>query len=414
MRKAKRIGIAFACVLAACSGAQVVGPAGTGAKQFEPIPGPFSLCWCLAAPLVMQADVCAIVELQGPAVRLAVDGKESGDRKISVPLRQFDVKIVEGPGLKAGEVYHCFSQKTDPRPITGGSNRYLLLGWSNKGTDRLAVEPFTEYNARMKTPPLNVECEPRTLYALALLPTKQAHVVNGRSDGGRVYLNMADLLAKGALPVPLRQVTDQLLGVQPMQIDREASIEGQVPYDWVTANVRPVLARMPLITALERLRIGGLLASWDRPKRALAYLRDLPVLMKELGLTNEEEDRKGKSGRSDWTLDLMFIASLDLFTGVDPNEILKVVWEYPMLRAMALDCRLGRPSLENQQKILQFIDDPVLHTRARALDQFARWYAKWDMFANPHWSVAAQGEVIDNEDALRNYWRNKIGGPTPP
>ena len=378
-------------------------------REPEFIAGPFSLCWGMAPVVAMQANVCGIVELQGPAHLVSKDAKLSSGETYPVRLREFEVKIVEGSGLKRDAVFHCFTKDLKPVPVVTDAKRYLLIGWSSFASKRLAVEPFDDFNYRAKTVPLSIEGGPRTLYALALLPTRQSQPANGQSDAGRAYLNAADVLANGAAPATLRQVTDGLSIVVPRSIEFDA-IDGQAPYAWVCSVLGPVIEKVPQKTPLERLRIGGLLASWERPKEAMAYLRSLSGLFAELGFTSAAKVA------GDLQADLNFVCRIDLLTGVDPDAVVDVVLQCPLLSSMALDSRLGKPSLENQQKVLKYIDDPDIHVRAQALRQFAGWYADSDRMrdSRSRWSDSANAEVIANEEGLRSYWRNKIAGPTPP
>ncbi|MDR3688812.1 MAG: hypothetical protein P4L46_05485 [Fimbriimonas sp.] len=96
---------------------------------------------------------------------------------------------------------------------------------------------------------------------------------------------------------------------------------------------------------------------------------------------------------------------------MDPDAVLAIVLKSKSLRDLAVSPNLGKPSLDNQRKIMSYFDDARPETRAAALDQFVRWYAEWDKRAFARWSDTAGGETIQGEGALKAYWIQKIGLP---
>jgi hypothetical protein len=265
--------------LASTGRAQVLRPASAGGAATT-LAAPFAFASYLEPIAATQSKLCCLVEVLGDGkfVVRTVHGQTGKDQ--DVRLFEFSVKVIQGSGLEAGKTYRCVCQSFAPRKVEGSFDRFLLVGWAGAESGRLGVEPLDLVSMQNGRFAAYVDSEPNTIYVQALLPTRQKDIRGGASSAERAYMNLATALTKDVPSSVVRQVTSMWARVGPNYMD--CSIEGSSAYEWIREHVGAVLAEASRNTAVERFRIGGLLATWDRPKRALAYLRELPKIMEEL------------------------------------------------------------------------------------------------------------------------------------
>jgi len=116
---------------------------------------------------------------------------------------------------------------------------------------------------------------------------------------------------------------------------------------------------------------------------------------------------------SEYTIweDIDFLTRINIYSLIDPDEIVVIALADPALRRLALSGWLQKPSLETQQKLLSLLDDPNMATRSGTLMQFARWYGESDMVykSAERWTPEAGCVTIPGEQDLRAYWYKKLG-----
>lgn len=370
------------------------------------VKGPFWFSYLISPAFADHYDVCAIVELSGDAHRTKAKALDGAGKGAQADLVEFDVKVVEGAGVDSGVGRHCYAPEAFPESLPTERKRFLLLGWANAAADLL--ETSRPVVGSIADRSLHIKVDRACLYVGVLVPTNQEHVLAGATSAGRAYLNLVEAVSRGMDASPLRKITSQWSALGPGRCSE--SIEGIHAYEWIPRNLGPLLAAARKRNAVERFRLGGLVADWLKPKSTMEFLRSLPALFKEL------RRPENSPTVADRLSDEFFIHNLSLCYGLSPDEIVSLAMADSDLRFLALDPGLGVPSPENQQKMLSLLDDPDINTRATAYSRFAMWYGlqDWQLHSLPTFSAAQGGEIIPNEAEMHTYWFNKIGGPAKP
>lgn len=371
---------------------------------------PLSYSGSVHPETAQQLTVCAIVEPQGSFKRIESDVRDRNGTSIRQKMLSFDVRMISGDGVKTGTIYHCLCPVPSqgfsafPRQATSLPKRALLLGWLNSGA-RLAVEPRSLLDRVGHREPPSMAVAEDTVLAWSLIPSQESAVVKGADPASESLVSLAAAL-KDASPESVRQITVEFAAI-PAEYGF-CQIEGQEPGEWIRTKLADYLKSLPQTNTLERFRIGGLLACWNRKAYGLAYLRALPGYLHELGL--EELSRTPGDQQEDQS----FLGKLDLLTGLSGDDVLAIVWKSPALRWMALDSRLSTPSLDNQRRFFSNFETTSTETRAKMYCNLARWYGECDKMTDAKWTEAVQGTTIDHEADLHAYWTRKLFGEVKP
>jgi hypothetical protein len=356
----------------------------------------------VACQLTLQKKV-RLLSLPRPVSLTRTDG----GREDKLERLEFDAV-----SLETGEQIHCLADATalssiDPFLATGAT--FLLMGWpSAKGALNVKVAGQEDRERRLSV--VEVEAGPGNAFAHTLVPTSASQVFHSGNPGQDAVRNLAAALA-GASDATLRGITDCL---QISAGDAAADRPGENPSrTWIRQTVASVLRGLPQTTPLQRLRIGGLLAQWNPQELALPFLAASPKLMAELGVNDPVRMVRDQVLRSD----VRFYGALGLCHGVDPDRLIALCWDDPLLRGWVLNPALGKPSLASQRRLLEYQSNPSTIERSAALSHLASWYGEWSKKTTPRWDESApvfvdgqQGAfVIDGEADLWAFWRSKLG-----
>jgi hypothetical protein len=369
-----------------------------------------------------QLSVRAIVQFKGPLARVTREVHRKEQILPKKPLVEFAATVIGGAGVESGETYRCVSA-SEKSVAVSGSGRFLLLGWGAKPGKKLPVEPLGLSLLAGGMEPVHLVAEEETLFAWVFLPTKLDRIVSRPDVAVSALLTLTEVL-KDASPTTVRQISHELalLGNPYPSL----TIEGIDPGRWTREVLSTKIAGLPRPTALERFRYEGLLAHWVGGDNAMRFIHRLPSIVEELTRDyagartprfrrDDLKPLQPDSPQATTESDLQFLGLLDLVSRADPDEVLDVALKNPALKWLALDPNLKKPSLENQRKMLRFLDSPVQEDRAKALNQFANWYGEWDKKTSVRWSEEARTTIVFGEAELSAYWRQKIGtGPPPP
>jgi len=197
-----------------------------------------------------QYRVCALVEQTGDATIVRREAHNGRKEPLEATLLAFDVKVIEGVGVRAGEIRHCLTVCVRPTSVDSKSKRFLLFGWTNGQSSRLQIE-YREFGLGYRPGDVQkyVEADKETLYAGSLLPTSQEHVVTGNSPATRTYYNIVSLLAGNPSPSLVREMSWAFAGSAQ---DKQAKVEGETAYDWFVSNLGPKLERLPMSAPFRR------------------------------------------------------------------------------------------------------------------------------------------------------------------
>lgn len=400
--------------LAACGIAQRIGPA----RSFAPPPwqGGTAVAFLpsLHPDTVDGWSVRAIVEPVSPPVVVHLATRRGKTNEAGeTALLSLEVRAV-GAGLETGRTYRVLLP-LDPLARRSNAKRLLLLGYRTDANGRLRVQSQSRLERLMGEPGTTAEVGENTLFAGAMIPTEARGLASGGDPLAAAYRCILDTL-KDAPDSVVRGVTDSLERIPETDSPVAPHIEGGSAARWIRTTFSAGLAALPRSAPLQRLRYDGLLASWDRSRLALAYLRGLPKLLAEAGLDPSLGPFHAQTA-PDARDDQEFVGLLNLYEGVDADALFDALWNSP-LRAATIDPRVTRaPSVANQRRVAQtFFDDPSPDVRAEAYRRLADWNADWDHLAvsNSRWSDAANGEVIENEAAIRAFWEDKLLGRRKP
>lgn len=351
-----------------------------------------------------QTTVCAIVKDPSPAQPLIMDAVRGRDR-LQVKVVAFDATVVEGGNLTAGSRIHlvCTERGLEMGPKATATETYLVVGWKARN-NHLPVASVSYTDRMMGLNPVSINDADNRYFAASILPTAETTTVRGSNPNATALLNMVRAL-RNADPAVLRAGTSALEQI-PDHYSLGA-IEGHEPAQYMRELLRKELQKLPHTRALDLLRIDGILASWDRPKLAMAFLKSLPTLL-------EQVQKETPTPRLSPRADTEFVHFLWLAIGLDPNALLELAFSDPRMQWVALDPNVGKPNLANQKKLLSWVDSPDADVQAAVLNHFVAWYAEWDKWAQATLRPDGEGTEVVGFQALRAYWIKKINGPIPP
>jgi hypothetical protein len=329
---------------------------------------------------------------------------ERSGEKHSEAFFRWRAKGIAGNGLAVDHEYTLWMPAriqigTSSRP-TMASGRYLAIGWTAPRGKALPSKVYVAVEVLGGRAKPSIDGTGQgDVFLLGLFPTTENSVPKGE---GMALRSMAQTLVSSNDAWEIRDLSAVLAGVRadPPPFDM---LEGEPCDRWLDETLTPILSKADLSMPLRRLRLGGLEVRNSDASVRLAFWKRVPSMLKAL----EPGD----------PADVYFLADLDLMRGQSADDVLPVAFAMPSLLYMALHGQTQKPGIAIQRRLLGYLDSQGPGLRASIYCEFAHWYGEYDRMTRsylPAEASSARGEVVENEEALRKYWTEKIGGGAAP